>query len=311
MQRLIAGSPHLLFEDKSPIITSSPKKLDDKSEKAATSDDIKNNVVGNIHLPSVNNITKEHNHLPNYVNHHLGNLALASNDIKNSNSKQSPNIVYPPPPANQWLVPVMSPSEGLVYKPIIGPCPPNSSLVAPLFGACSSLSLNPGNKDVLDQSLGTNCHQKVGIFSSSSLPQLLPTSFMHRSISASAIEQMEQSNYGTKNHQSNAEFMYQTPSSNMSTQISQVMSRNISNYQSYEDNKELQISRASSPSKRMKGVDELPLFPVAPTLWPSSDRDTRVENQSRVIKALPHNAKSASESAARIFKSIQEERKLL
>ncbi|MCI34436.1 protein EARLY FLOWERING 3-like, partial [Trifolium medium] len=132
---LIAGSPHLLFEDnlvlhKPPIKTSSPKelqsdfvgeqsstafKLDSKSEKATTSEDVENNAVGKISFPCANSISKEHNHISNYTNHHFGNLALASTDKNsNSNSKQSPSIVYPPPPPpppNQWLVPVMSPSE--------------------------------------------------------------------------------------------------------------------------------------------------------------------------------------------------------
>ncbi|XP_058743583.1 ELF3-like protein 2 [Vicia villosa] len=337
VQRLIAGSPNLLFEDnlvlnKPPTKTPSPEKLqsnfvseqpltvfkhDSKSEKAPTSEDVKNSAVGNIPFPCVNNISKEHNRLSYYGNHHLGNLALASSD-KNSNSisisKQSSSIVYPPPP-NQWLVPVMSPSEGLVYKPIIGPCPPNAGgIMTPLYGACGALSLTPGTKDVLDPSL-TSFHQKIGILSGSSLPQLLPPcvpSFMHRSISSSSVEQMGQSS-GPKNRHSYAELnsaiLYQSPS-NMSTQISQVMSRNISTYQSLEDNKELQVSTASSPSKRMKG-DELPLFPLAPTFWSSPDRDSHVEHQSKVIKALPHNKKSASESAAKIFMSIQDERKVL
>ncbi|CAI8608055.1 unnamed protein product [Vicia faba] len=337
VQRLIAGSPNLLFEDnlllnKPPTKTSSSEKLqsdfigeqhltvfkhDSKFDKASTSEDVKISAVGNIPFPCVNNISKEHNRLSYYGNHHLGNLALASAD-KNSNSisisKQPSSIVYPPPP-NQWLVPVMSPSEGLVYKPIIGPCPPNAGgIMAPLYGACGALSLNPGTKDVLEPSL-TSFHQKIGILSGSSLPQLLPPcvpSFMHRSISASSVEQMGQSS-GPKNHHSYAELnsaiLYQSPS-NMSTQISQVMSRNISTYQSLEDNKELQASTASSPSKRMKG-DELPLFPLAPTFWSSPDRDSHVEHQSKVIKALPHNKKSASESAAKIFMSIQDERKLL
>ncbi|RHN39216.1 hypothetical protein MtrunA17_Chr8g0341451 [Medicago truncatula] len=339
VQRLIAGSPNLLFEDKlllnKPSVEASSSnklqsdfiseqqptvfKLDSKSEKATTSEDVENNAVGKISLPFVNNISKENNQLSNYGNHHLGNLALASAD-KSSNAKHSPNIVYPPPPPNQWLVPVMSPSEGLVYKPIIGPCPPNSGgIMTPLYGGCSPMSFNQGSKDVvMDPSLTTSFHQKIRLLSGSSLPQLLPPcvpSFMHRSISASSVEQMAQSN-GPKNHYSSAELnstiLYQSPS-NMSTQISHVMARNFSPYQSLEDNKELQISIANSPSKRMKR-DELPLFPLAPTFWSSPDRDSIDEHQehhSRVIKALPHNPKSASESAAKIFKSIQEERKFL
>ncbi|KAG4934092.1 hypothetical protein JHK87_048094 [Glycine soja] len=91
-----------------------------------------NSAVGKIPIPCISNTTKGHaNQLPNY-GHHLGNPALASAD-SNSNSKQSPSYVYPPP-GNQWLVPVMSPFEGLVYKPIIWPCPPNAGFMAPING---------------------------------------------------------------------------------------------------------------------------------------------------------------------------------
>ncbi|XP_061356606.1 protein HEADING DATE 3B-like [Gastrolobium bilobum] len=331
VQRLIAGSPHLLLEDKlilnkSPLKTSAASKqlqsdfvskrpssvvkVDSKSEKATTTEHDKNNAVGKIPLPCVNNISKGQVNQPSNYGHHLGNLALASADI---NSKQSSSCVYPPP-GNQWLVPVMSPSEGLVYKPIIGHCPPNSGFMAPLYGACGTMSFNPGSKDVSDASaLAPGSQQRIGIFSGSSLPQFLPPCgppFMHPSISASAIEEMGQSN-GPENHQScrevNSAILYQSLS-NMSSNMSQVMSRNISTYQSMKD-KESQRSTASSPSKRVKG-DVLPLFPVSPTFWSSADRNTHVENQPRVIKALPHNPKSATESAARIFRSIQEERKL-
>ncbi|KAI5405117.1 hypothetical protein KIW84_052047 [Lathyrus oleraceus] len=124
-----------------------------KSEKASTSKDIKNSAVGNIPFPCVNNISKGCNRLSYYGNHHLGNLTLVSADKSSSSiclSKQSSSIVYPPPP-NQWLVSIMSPSEGLVYKPIIGPCPPNAGgIMTLLYGACGALSLNPGTKDVLE-----------------------------------------------------------------------------------------------------------------------------------------------------------------
>ncbi|RZB57981.1 ELF3-like protein 2 [Glycine soja] len=152
VQRLIAGSPHVLLEDnlllnKPPPKTSTTKKfqsdfasqkpssvvkLDNKSVKVNTAEKTTNSAVGKIPIPCISNITKGHaNQLPNYGNH-LGNHALASAD-SNSNSKQSPSYVYPPP-GNQWLVPVMSPFEGLVYKPIIWPCPPNAGFMAPING---------------------------------------------------------------------------------------------------------------------------------------------------------------------------------
>ncbi|RDY14495.1 ELF3-like protein 2, partial [Mucuna pruriens] len=331
VQRLIAGSPHILLEDNLSLNKPPPKtsttekfqsdlvgekassvvKLDSKSVKASTGEQATSNAVGKIPIPCASNITKGHgNQLSNYGNH-LGNLAVASSD---TNSKQSPSYVYPPP-GNQWLVPVMSPSEGLVYKPIIGPCPPNSGFMAPIYGTCGAVSFNPGSKDVSsDAPLAPNSHQKFGILSGPSLPQFLPPPFMQQhpsSISASAVEQMGQSN-GPENHHScgevNSAILYQS-SSNMSSPTSQVMSRNISTHHSLKD-KEQQRSTSSSPSKRVSG-EVLPLFPVAPTFWHSEERNTQVEQQPRVIKAMPHNPKSATESAARIFRSIQEERKHL
>ncbi|KAL2338004.1 hypothetical protein Fmac_012450 [Flemingia macrophylla] len=329
VQRLIAGSPHILLEDnlllnKPPSKTSTTKKfqsddfvskkpssvvkIDSKSGKAIPIEHVTTNAFGKIPLPCVNNITKgQANQLSKC--HELGNLAIASAD---SNSKQSPSYVYPPP-GNQWLVPVMSPSEGLVYKPIIGPCPPNAGFMAPIYGTCGTVSFNPGSKDAsLDAALAPSSQQKFGILSGPSLPQFLPPPFMPpSSISASAVEQMGQSN-GPENHHScgevNSAILHQS-SSNISSPTSQVMSINISTYHSVKD-KELQRSTASSPSKRTSG-ELLSLFPLAPTFCQTEDRSTQVEQQSRVIKAMPHNPKSATESAARIFRSIQEERKHL
>ncbi|KAK7349224.1 hypothetical protein VNO77_06419 [Canavalia gladiata] len=316
VQRLIAGSPHILVEDnpllnkpqqktlvpnksQSDLVSEQPSlvvKLDSKSAKAHSVELAKNNAIGKIPIPYVNYISKGHaNQLSDY-GHPLGNLAVAYEDI---NSKQCSKYIYPAP-GNQWLVPVMSPSEGLVYKPIIGPCPPNAGFMAPIYG---TMSFNPGNKDDSDSNLAPGSHQKFGILSSTSLPQFLPPPFMHSpSISASPVEQTGQSN-GSENHHScgevNSGMVYQN-SSNMSSHTSQAMPRNISSMK----DKELQRSTASSPSKRMKR-DVLPLFPVTP------DRDTQVEQDPRVIKAMPHNPKSATESAARIFRSIQDERKHL
>ena len=286
---------------------SSVVKLNSKSEKPTTAEHAKTNAVGKIPLPCFDNISKGHvNQLPNY-GHHLGNPALAPLDI---NAKHPPAYAYPPP-GNQWLVPIMSPSEGLVYKPIMGPCPPNAGFMTPLYSAYGTMSFNPGSKDVPDAALAPGPHQRIGILSGSSLPHFLPP-MMHPSISASNFEQMGQSN-GPENHHSvgevNSAILYKS-SSNISSQTSQTMSRNFTTYHSLKD-KELQRSSASSPSKRMK-VDVLPLFPVAPTLWPSTDKNSHVDDhQPKVIKAVPHNPKSATESAARIFRSIQEERKHL
>lgn len=66
-------------------------------------------------------------------------------------------------------------------------------------------------------------------------------------------------------------------------------------------NSEVQVSTASSPSERTKNHDALPLFPNHPAA------EGGVECP-RAIRVVPHNARLVTESVARIFQSIQEER---
>ncbi|OIW04816.1 hypothetical protein TanjilG_13664 [Lupinus angustifolius] len=321
VQKTIAASPHLLLEDnlvsnkqslKPSAIkkiqsdyqqTTSIVKLNTKSEKPPTAEHAKNIAFRKIPpLPCLNNISKG---LPYFV-HDLRNPALCLPDI---NIKQSPSCVFPPP-GNQWLVPVMSPSEGLVYKPMAGPCPPNPGFMPPpVHNAFSTMAFNLGSKDATDAAaLSSGSHQRTGIPSGSSLPNSLPPPFMiPPMLPVSAVEHIWQSN-GPE--EANSAILYQS-SSNLSSQASRALSRNVPTSHHSLKEKESQTSTATSPPKRVKG-DVLPLFPVAPTLWPSTkDKNKNVENQPRIIKAMPHNPKSATESAARIFRSIQEERKFL
>ena len=66
-------------------------------------------------------------------------------------------------------------------------------------------------------------------------------------------------------------------------------------------------STASSPPEKHK-FDVLPLFPTEPTHH-TDEYQQKQQPLPRAIKAIPHNSTSASESAARIFRSIQEERR--
>ncbi|KAL0330410.1 UNVERIFIED_CONTAM: protein EARLY FLOWERING 3 [Sesamum radiatum] len=94
----------------------------------------------------------------------------------------------------------------------------------------------------------------------------------------------------------------------------------IYNSQRASEEIEMQASTGSSPIERrpgsqasnnVEGRNMLPLFPTSPAIntSKSTPQVTTPERPSRVIKVIPHNALSASESAARIFRSIQEERK--
>ncbi|KAK6128035.1 hypothetical protein DH2020_038238 [Rehmannia glutinosa] len=44
------------------------------------------------------------------------------------------------PVGNQWLVPLRSPSEGLVYKPYPGPCFPANGFAPPVYGNCGPIT---------------------------------------------------------------------------------------------------------------------------------------------------------------------------
>ncbi|KAF2577296.1 hypothetical protein F2Q68_00003288 [Brassica cretica] len=64
------------------------------------------------------------------------------------------------------------------------------------------------------------------------------------------------------------------------------------------------IKPPSSPPEKHK-LDVLPLFPTKPTHH-TDEYEDKQKPLRRAIKAIPHNSTSASESAARIFRSIQE-----
>lgn len=80
---------------------------------------------------------------------------------------------------------------------------------------------------------------------------------------------------------------------------------------------EVQSSTACSRSERTKDRNALSLFPTSPpgptpTSTPTPDPPrARVETVGppHVIRVVPHNARSATASVARIFQSIQQERK--
>ncbi|KAI3741280.1 hypothetical protein L1987_58951 [Smallanthus sonchifolius] len=73
----------------------------------------------------------------------------------------------PPPPGNQWLVPIRSPSEGLIYKPLAGLSPPPVSLMPSVYG----MSLTPSNADFLTggYNIPTSYQQGIGLYPNTSL----------------------------------------------------------------------------------------------------------------------------------------------
>lgn len=281
---------------------------------------IDDNIVRKLPLTSVNIITSK-----DLISEHSNHVKISSHlsPTSLSNNSAAAPISFQPHPGNQWLIPVISPSEGLVYKPYTGPCPPPAGFMAPAYGGYGPISLNPGSGDFLNAAYGAPASNQRGMGVLSSTPPLGQTYFppygmpvMHSPLSRSAAEKMNpfggcHSNE-TENTLSCKEMDFTIPqqrSCNMSSQLSQVVSRHIGKFQAPRGS-ELQGSTASSPSERTKG-NALPLFPIVPTVQELDRNKQTSEHQSPVIKVIPHNPRSATESAARIFQSIQEERRQL
>ncbi|KAG9455599.1 hypothetical protein H6P81_000107 [Aristolochia fimbriata] len=338
VQRLIAGSPHILLEDypflRSPKVSSkkilasehllkplSPdtKQKDDSQRMSQSTECLGSNLAAKPPIPSGENgvhrvITSQNSSYGPY----MPNTPLPPMGPDN---KAGP-WCFPP-----WLVPVMSPSEGLVFKPYTGPCPPPGAFMPPVYGGCGPLNL-PHMGDFMSHAYGVPAspqQQRVGVVSSS--PNYYPPygfPVMNPSMSTAAVEQVnmtsvsrpsegqaEQLSTGEANFNRNSRV-----SRNTSNRKREGISSNIWKPRKSRDT-EVHGSTASSPCDNgqggghvFEGRNPLPLFPVAPAME-GSDMIPQVlssNQQTRVIKVVPHNRRSASESAARIFQSIQQER---
>ncbi|KAL3840839.1 hypothetical protein ACJIZ3_025430 [Penstemon smallii] len=194
-----------------------------------------------------------------------------------------PPLYFHPPPGNQWLVPVRSPSEGLIYKPYTGPCPPTAGIMSPVFGNCGPIGLN----SVAGKMPGPR-------FSGTALGQsyLQPYAMPLLNASSANLEPEQVTPFDV-----NLTIPCRS-SCSLSSKPSGVVSE-------CSKGSEVQGSSATSPD-RFQG-DVLSLFPTTPSVQVSKDKCT--EQKVQVIKVVPHNPRLATESAARIFQSIQEERK--
>ncbi|CAN1161758.1 Protein EARLY FLOWERING 3 [Linum perenne] len=328
VQQLIAGSPQLLVEDNNylgkPSMPGSPmkklqseyvlvqaartrKRKDDTEEPSNKLEGSAENAVAKPSLPSLRTGSQPSaNHTP-----HVGNQvpAPAVNDSKTG------AWCFHQPTGQQWLVPVMSPTEGLIYKPY---APPGSMGAG--CGGCGSYGPAPIMGNFMNPGYGAApyLHQGHGCFPPYGMP------VMSAGISGSAVEQRNRvpvSGSHGQNSQlsgSGANFSVQHQSSTnveLRTQKSGVIS--MAEIRASTKEREVQGSTASSRSERMEVVGSVQqvdgrdaavyMFPARP---PSVVSDPRDQGQTpRVIRVVPHNPRSATESAARIFQSIQEERK--
>lgn len=256
VQKMIAKSPNLVLESKLNGGKHSTMRSSHQLVMAASK----------IKKPNTENqkpVTEE------YPEHMKPKLPLPSI------SKELMTPIWPqqllPPPGNQWLVPVWSTSEGLVYKPYAGPCPPPSTaLMVPVYG---------------QDSLETTFRFPVS------------TQFSHN--------YFPPPNARTTVDHTNPFGQYQRWSST-SSHMTQAIPFSLKKSQESTDS-EVHGSTASSPPEKHK-FEVLPLFPTEPT-HQTDEYKQKQQPLLRAIKAIPHNSTSASESAARIFRSIQEERR--
>ncbi|XP_004242270.1 ELF3-like protein 2 isoform X1 [Solanum lycopersicum] len=334
VQKMIARSPDIFFKDnfylhQPSIKFSSLKNLacDDVLEPPVVEQKIStkpNNfelTTDNVYLPLRKDNDKKN--IPQQSSQKL-NVGTPTSRSFLSDPKLAPRS-FQPPPGYQYLVPIRSPSEGLIYKPYTGPCPPPGGIIAPAYGSCRPVTLSPpigGDFANVPYSVPTSHKQGAGIFPGPALfdpsciqPYSMPV--IKPSASSSAIEQMNPLSRIRSSEKENSPLMHEVnlvrphqKSCNISCQKSAVMS-DCDRIIQADRGSDMQGSTASSPPERVqKGA--LSLFPVTPTAkgsdQPVQDNDT--EQQIQVIKVVPHNPKSASESAARIFRSIQEERKM-
>ncbi|XP_059454927.1 protein EARLY FLOWERING 3-like [Corylus avellana] len=338
VQQLIAESPNLLLEDgtflgKASLTVTPAKKLPLKyvlkppSHIVKGKDNSENpnhkmefsaeNAVGKTCLSSVKNGSQPSNYGP-YPGHLQPATMATGNNMGPWSFHQSPG--------HQWLIPVVSPSEGLIYKPYPGP-----GYMGTVCGGAGPFSPAPLTGNFMNPAYGVPAsphHQGIG-----NLPGTTPLGHsylplygmpvMNPAMSGSVVEQVSQFT-GTVAHDqsqfSGGRTNSNTPhpsSCNVPNQKHGAISQ-VAKFQASKDS-ELQGSTASSPCERSRGVgtgyssegrDALPLFPRDPVVpeAASQPRET-ADRPTRVIKVVPHNPRSATESAARIFQSIQEERK--
>lgn len=312
---MIAASPHLLIEGDpclgNALVGSKNKRTDGNLKTPPLSITNKNDMQPTLEQPELSKENIEENPTSPSRDDGLGGChhdQAATNDAFTSNlpampvapdNKQNNWCVHPP--QNQWLVPVMSPSEGLVYKPYAGPCPPAGSLLAPFYANCTPLRLPSTAHGVpmphQPQHTGPpgTPAMPMNYFPPFSLPVMNPVAV------ASSVEQG--SHLAASQPNGHVE-QHSLISCNMSHPSG------IWRFHASRDSKP-HASSASSPFDRLQGDGSCPvsLFPTASVqnAQPQPSSGSR-DNQTHVIRVVPHNAETASESAARIFRSIQMER---
>lgn len=221
---------------------------------------------------------------------------VTSNDHHNARSP-----LFNHPEGHQWLIPVISPSEGLVYKPFPapgfsgqgcggsgppGPNPNMGNFLPPVFGVPTPMPQYPFPP-----------YGPHGYFAPYGMPMMSTAAF-----SGSPMEHVNP-------HPVPGHFLARESASAAPAQSKGPIPAGLLRRAAEEI--EVQGSSSSSRSERQpsrkEGANTLPFHPTSSPAIDASKSSPRVR-APRVIKVVPRNGVSASESAARIFRSIQEER---
>ncbi|KAH7651287.1 hypothetical protein IHE45_20G046900 [Dioscorea alata] len=199
------------------------------------------------------------------------------------------------PPGNQWLVPVISPSEGLVYKPCAGPYLPNNGIMPPVYQGCAQLNTAYG---IIATYQRPNISVPPGAlpFSANYYPASYPIPVLNQATVASAAEQVSLMDGSRPTEQTE-----QSPCKKPNPKVVAYSGR-LSKFQALKDGK-----AASNPCEK----GQLVVQSAEGSVQPSRGSKNQTRTRTRVIKAVPQNAKSEPELATKIFQSIQEERQPL
>lgn len=336
VQQLIAESPDVLLEESAclgkPSLKASPaKKLPleyvvkplphsvkrkvDSEKPNHKIESSAENAVGKTSLSSVKNGSQPSNYGPYCANQ--------PPPMEATNSRMA-HWGFHQSPGQQWLIPVMSPSEGLIYKPYPGP----GFMGTVCGGGCSPFGPAPLTGNFMHPDYGITSPiplQGNGVMPGAHLvghgyfpPYGMPV--MNPSVSGSAAEQKNQFAVpGSRDQFSQGDanfYMPQESSCNVPAQKNGAVPP-VRQFQASKDT-ELQGSTASSPGERVRGdgmghaaegTDALQVSTVSPVVQEAAPQPHDADQPTKVIKVVPHNPRSATESVARIFQSIQEERK--
>ncbi|MCI19380.1 protein EARLY FLOWERING 3-like, partial [Trifolium medium] len=200
VQQLIAGSSDLLLEDaailgKFPLQESTHKSLSlevvvEPQTQNHKQQDHSENLNRKSECSAENGVGKTSFTYQSYGSHLSNYTPFPGNPQQENAGTQCFNQS----PGHQWLIPVMSPSEGLVYKPFPGP-----GFNGAVYGGCGPFGQGPPDGTVMNPTYGVpNFHQAIAVS-----PFIPPSSYayfpphgvpaaINQSTSGSVVEQASQ-----------------------------------------------------------------------------------------------------------------------